>query len=284
MTHKTKSIPFVFAFAVVMLAWPMTSQNAGADGDATITAECGFTTPSDINLGTIAIGADSTEVLTTIPMTGTVTGTLELQATDWTGVGTSATGSITLVGLVDGQTITIDDTVFTADDSGTPGAGEFDISGTDAAAATDLAAEIATEETDVTATVPTGTNVVLISYNTLGTAGNSIVLTESADDGTVTLFPADGSLDGAEASGIVHMQAEAIKYAITTDGTTNAETDYTAGKAATGVDGQVFVLTTNSDPEESVRLYLQASGDGTLENLPYSGALESTFAFGSTCN
>ncbi|BDQ31194.1 hypothetical protein NZNM25_01960 [Nitrosopumilus zosterae] len=284
MTHKTKSILFVFAFAAIMLAWPMTSQNAGADGDATITAECGFTTPSDINLGTIAIGVDSTEVLTTIPMTGTVTGTLELQATDWTGVGTSATGSITLVGVTDGETVEVNSNTYTAETTLPLDAGEFDVTGTDAAAATSLASVINSEDAAITATVPTSTNVILLSVDALGTAGNAVTLTESVSNTGTTVFPTDGSFDGAEASGVVHMQAEAIKYAITTDGTTNAGTDYTTGKAATGVDSQVFVLTTNTDPEESVRLYLQASGDGTLENLPYSGALESTFAFGSTCN
>ena len=136
----------------------------------------------------------------------------------------------------------------------------------------------------VTATVPTGTNVVLISYDALGTAGNAITIDETIADPLSLVFPTDGSLDGAEATGVVHMQAESIRYVVTTDGTTDAGQDYTTGKAATGVDGQVFVLTTNTDPDETANLYLQASGDGTLQNLPYSGALEATFAFGSTCN
>jgi len=286
MTNKT-SIAFAFAFAAVMLAWPMTAQNVIADGDATITAECGFATPTDINLGAIAIGADSTEVSKIIGMTGTVTGTLELQTTDWTGVGTFATGSITLVSpsTTGPDTIEVNSLTYTAVAGARGDDTEFSVDSTDIASATDLVAAINGRDGGaVTATLVTDTNTILIAYDTLGTGGNAITLDESVADAGTTVFPTDGSLDGAEAAGVVHMQSEAIKYAIAVNDLTNAAVTYT-NKDATGVDSQTLVLTTNTVPSTDTTVYLQASGTGSnLELLPYSGALESTFAFGSTCN
>lgn len=284
MTNKT-SIAFVLAFAAVMLAWPMTAQNVIADGDASITAACGFATPGDIDLGAIAIGVDSTEVATVIAMTGTVHGTLELQATDWTGVGTSAIGSITLTNVLDGESFEVNSISYVAeDDAAGLTATEFASEGTDNADAISLAAQInANDGTAITATVATGTNVVLISADVLGTAGNDLTLTETVADGLTTVFPTDGTLDGAEATGVVHMQAEAIKYRTAVNDLTDAGITYT-NKANTGVAAQVFVLHVDTIQGTDTTLYLQASGDSTLELLPYSGILESTFAFGSTCS
>lgn len=220
-------------------------------------------------------------------MTGTVVGTLELQATDWTGVGTASRGSITLVGPLasNTDTVVVNSLTYTAVSGARGDDTEFSEDGTDNASAVDLAAAInGRDGAAITATVGTGANVVLIKAVVLGTGGDSLTLTEDVTNAGTTVEPTDGSLDGAEATGVTHMAAESVKFAIANSGATNAAQDYATQKAATGVAAQVFTLTTLTDPGTDTTLYLQASGDNTLLALPYSGALESTFAFGSTCN
>ena len=150
------------------------------------------------------------------------------------------------------------------------------------AAATDLAASI--NSRDAAAMDATGQlNAVLLRTDARGTAGNAFTLTEGVANAGTTVFPTGGTLGGAEAAGVVHMQSEATKFVITTDGSTNAGIAYSAknpiGQAAVNT-----LLTANVDTDQDVRLYMQISGDGTLENLPYDGALTQVLTFTVTCN
>lgn len=280
MIRQTKSLPFLFAFAALLLAWPMTAQIANGDGSASVDPNCPVTIPGTIAMGSFAAGSDGTEVLSQMATPGTVGGTLELQAADWIGVGTAARGSITLNNVIATETFTINSLTYTAVAGVKGSTSEFSIDTSMTAAATDLAASI--NARDTAAMDATGRlNSVLLKTDALGTAGNAFTLSEAT--ATSTVFPTDGSLDGAEATGVVHMQAEATKYVITTDGSTNAGIAYSA-KNAIGVDGVNTLLTATSDPANDVRLYMQISGVGTLENLPYDGALTQVLTFTVTCN
>lgn len=282
MTYN-KNIAYVFAFAALMLAWPLTATEAFADGSASSDPSCPVTIPGTINMGSFAVGADGTEVLSTMATPGNVDGTLELQAEDWKGVGTAAKGTITLVNVVADDTITVNSLVYTAaagDQSGDNTKFSIDTSMT--AAATDLASTI--NARDTAAMDATGNlNAVLLKTDALGTAGNAFTLLEGVADAGTTVSPSSGTLGGAEATGVVHMQAEHTKYVITTDGSTNAAVAYSA-KNAIGVDGVNTLLTATVDTDNDVKLYMQISGDGTLEALPYSGALTQVLTFTVTCN
>lgn len=280
MTYKTKTIPFVFAFAAILLAWPMTAQMANADGDASLDPSCPVTIPGSINMGSFSIGSDGSEVLSTMATPGGVDGTLELEANDWIGVGTAAKGTITLVNVIATETFTVNTLVYTAVSGTANDNTEFSIDTSMTLAATDLAASI--NSRDAAAMTATGNlNAVLLVTDALGTAGNAFTLLETTANSSVN--PTGGTLGGAEAAGVVHMQAEATKFVITTDGSTNAGIAY-ASKNAIGVDAVNTLLTATVDTDQDVRLYLHISGVGTLENLPYSGALTQTLTFTVTCN
>jgi len=267
-------------FAASLMTLPFINVDVFGDGDATLDPSCPITIPGSINMGSFGIGADGTEVLSTMATPGTVGGTLELSAEDWKGVGTSAKGSIVVVGIAATETVTVNSLVYTGVTGAKAGNTQFSVDTSDIATATDLAASInARDGAAVTATQQL--NAVLLKADALGTGGNAFTLAEAVADAGTTVSGA--TFAGAEAVGVVHMQAEATKYVTTTDGTTNAGVSY-ASKNAIGVDGVNTLLTANVDITNDVKLYMQISGVGTLENLPYSGALTQVLTFTVTCN
>jgi len=279
MTYLKNKIS-IMMFTAILVAWPLTATNAFGDGDATLDADCPVTIPASINMGNFAIGADGTEVLSTMATDGTVGGTLELSAGDWKGVGTSAKGTIVVVGIVATETVTVNSLVYTAVAGAKSGNTQFSIDTSDTATATDLAASINSRD-GAAVTAVQQLNAILLKADTLGTGGNSFTLAETVTDAGTTISGA--TFAGAEATGVVHMQAEATKFVITTDGTTNAGVAY-ASKTAIGVDGVNTLLTANVDIANDVKFYMHISGVGTLEALPYSGALTQVLTFTVTCN
>lgn len=267
-------------FAAILVAWPLTATNVYGDGSASLDADCPVTIPGTINMGSFAVGADGTEVLSTMATDGTVGGTLELSAGDWKGVGTSAKGTIVVVGIVATETVTVNSFVYTAVAGAKSGNTQFSIDTSDTATATDLAASINSRDAAAVTAVQQ-LNAILLKADTLGTGGNAFTLAETVTDAGTTISGA--TFAGAEATGVVHMQAEATKFVITTDGTTNAGVAY-ASKTAIGVDGVNTLLTANVDIANDVKLYMHISGVGTLEALPYSGALTQVLTFTVTCN
>jgi hypothetical protein len=270
----------IFAFAALLIGLPLANSNAFGDGDASLDANCGVTIPPSINMGSFAVDADGTEVLSTMATTGTVGGTLELSANDWIGVGTAARGSITLVNVLSTETFTVNSLAYTAVSGVKSDNTEFSIDTSMTAAATDLAASI--NARDAAAMGATGNlNAVLLKTDALGTAGNAFTLAETVTDAGTTI--SGSTLSGAEAAGVVHMQSEATKFVITTDGTTNSAVAYSA-KNVIGQDSINTLLTATTDPANDVNLYMQISGVGTLENLPYDGALTQVLTFTVVCN
>jgi len=277
-------IPIIIVFAASLMSMPFANVDVFGDGTASLDPECPVTTPVTIAMGSFSIGVDGTEVESTMATGGTVGGTLELSADDWIGAGTLATGSIHLVGVIAGDLVTINDLVYTAVAGAKADNTEFSINTSMTAAATDLADSITNDgragtTDDVTAT--SGANAVLLKSTVLGTTGNSINLAETVANAGTTISGA--TLSGAEVVGVVHMQAETTKYKITTDGSASTGDAYSA-KTAAGVQGVNTVLTSTVDPLNSVNLSMQISGVGTLENLPYSGALTQVLTFTVTCN
>lgn len=82
--------------------------------------------------------------------------------------------------------------------------------------------------------------------------------------------------------GQVHLNSEVTRFAITTDGTTNAEVTYVE-KVSFGTVDVSTTLSNTVTPAFDTNLYLQISADGTLKNMPYSGPLEQTLTFTSSC-
>lgn len=272
-------IPIIIVFAASLMSMPFANVDVFGDGDATLDPSCPVSIPGSINMGSFSIGTDGTEVLSTMATPGTVGGTLELSAGDWKGVGLSAKGTIVVSGIVADETVTVNSLVYTAVAGVKSGNTEFSIDGSDTAVATDLTASINSRDGVVTATQ--NLNAILLKANALGTPGNAFTLAEAVTDAGTTVSGI--TFAGGEASGVVHMQAEATKYVITTNGTANAAVSY-ASKNAIGVDGVNTLLTANVDVANDVKLYMQISGVGTLENLPYSGALTQVLTFTVTCN
>lgn len=102
--------------------------------------------------------------------------------------GVKATGTLTFTGVVaDGQTVTIGSEVyeFDVDSSVTDGNITVDVSGgvTASDAVTALVATITANSTIVTAVDGTGDTVV-VTYNWVGTDGNSIATTETCTNGS----------------------------------------------------------------------------------------------------
>ncbi|WP_371503712.1 hypothetical protein [Nitrosopumilus adriaticus] len=285
MTHNTKNRIVVFAFATLLMAMPL-ANSAFADGDATLDPTCGVTIPGTISLGSFSAGADGTEVESSMATTGSQAGTLELSASDWTGVGQNARGSVLLVGVVATETITINGLVYTAVAGAKADNTQFSIDTSMVAAATDLAASINADVragtlNDVSAT--STENLVFLEQTVVGTGGDATTLAEAvADAGTLI---SGATFTGGENSGVVHMQSEVTRYVITTDGTASTGVAY-ASKTPIEVASTNKVLTIPAeltDPAQNVRLSLQVSGDGTLENLPYDGVLQQTLTFTVTC-
>ena len=270
-------------FAGLLMALPLVNSNAFGDGDANLDPSCGVTVPPTINLGSFSAGADGVELESIMVTGGAVAGTLEVTAGDWLGVGTLATGFLTLTNVIATDVITLNGLVFTAV-AGAPSAGEFQVGADDSATASNLATAITGDaRTGITVASQdqsgeaTG-NIVIVRATVLGTTGNSIDLVSS----DTTIVASSATLTGAEAPNVVHMESTATKFVITTDNTASTGTAYSA-KTAFEADTVLKVMTTTIDPAVNARMSLQVSGIGTLINLPYSGALTQTLSFTVTC-
>jgi len=271
----------IFAFAALLMALPLVNSNAFGDGSASVDEFCSVAIPGDINMGTIGVGIEGNEINLDMT-TGDVSGTLSLTQSDWTGVGTLARATMTLVGVATSDTFTINTLGYQAVSS-LSSAGDFLVGGTDTITAANLAAVITADSRtgatdDVTAT--SSFHIVFLKSVTLGTVGNGIVVVEGVTNtGTVV----SGNLAGAEASGVVHLQAEVTKFRIFSDGTESSGELYSA-KTAIGVDSEAAAFMTLFTSANDVQLSMQITGVGTLELLPYDGALVQTLTFTVVCS
>lgn len=141
----------------------------------------------------------------TISVDGNADGRLEFSLQRPTGV--ASTGTVTAATVINGNTVTIDGTVFTAVSvARTPGGNDFDRSGSDIACATDLVAAINDEDNwpgtpPVTATNVGGTSAtVTITAASVGTDGDTITLASSGATLTVSGANLTGGQD-PDASG-----------------------------------------------------------------------------------
>ncbi len=287
MTNKTKSLTFVFAFAAILLAWPMTAQTANADGEGILSGTCGFDEPGSIDFGTIARGTVGTETIDSWAALGSETGNIDLDAGDWFDLGERGIGTLTHDGSTEitaGSTITIGTETYLADAGGDAGAFEFDIDNGFAQDFENLADSIIANSLLVTAVKTSGTvtTVTSILRGDSATTGNIPL----GDTGTTGVTPVS-AVNGGD-NPVVHLQSEVTKFFITTDGADPAEsgtgTNY-AGKTAIGaasVDTEIVALT---DPNNALRTAFQITGvDPALENLPFSGSLAQVLTFTVTCN
>jgi len=278
--------PTIFVFAALLMVMPLANSNAfgQSTGISNLNPSCGIDVPGSIDMGSISDGADGIEeVISTINATGTQSSILDVVAGDWEGVGSNATGVVTLVNVASSETITLNGLVYTAVTGTKSGNTQFSIDTSDSAAATDLTASINADTRsgttdDISAEV--FDNVIVVYAATVGTGGNAITMAEAVTDAGTTV--SGSTLSGAENAGIVHMQAETTKYAITTDSTSSTGATY-AQKTNFAADSVSKVLSSTVTPANEVSLSLQVSGDGTLENMSYSGTLTQTLTFTATC-
>ncbi len=264
MTYNTKNTAIVFAFAAVLLAWPMTVSTAHAvGGDGVIDAACSIVLPTDIDLGAFTPGAVPTQAKVSIVTDGTIPGTFEIQMDDnWDGVGTKAVGSIIIIGESDGVTVTVNQHTFTGT-SGSTVAEDFDSDGTFAtqaialAAAINISAQTVVEDVgaDIGVTAFASENAVLITATAIGVASDSITVT-SDDETKVDIITA--TLGGGAAIA-EHLLAEDVRFAVVTDGT-GAPADTYSSKAGLGASGVNTVITTESDPNNNIDIYFQFNG------------------------
>ncbi len=289
MISKTKTIPLVFAFAVMMLAWPMTVQTATAQGGGGSDPVCDLTIPGPIAMGNIVPGADTTETSEQIWVTGgNVDGTIEVVAGDWLGVGTRASGAIVLDTVVAGDTLEVNGQLMTATVVGTAGANEFDVGANDGSddvtTATNLAAKITSEAqtTTIGGVDPVAistVNVVIVRSDVVGTIGNTMPMTNAA--ATMT---ADALLSDGEATLVKHAESSMTKFTISTSGADTTGNTYTAKTGQMPTDEtDTLVMAPRSDVTVDTTVTFQITGVATLVALPYSGVLNQALTFTFTC-
>lgn len=279
MTYNNKNTSIVFAFAFLLMVMPFATGNAfAAEMDANINSLCGFTTTSaeSINFGAFDPSQDAATVGeedAEFPAVSGATASARVQVTfeDWFGTGTRATGSVTLVNVVDTETITVGTNAYTATTGASSGT-SFNINGDDAADALELANQIRTTDAATFAVSTASTNTVTINAVTRGTAGNSLVLEETAGD--VGTLLSGATLAGANDTPILIMDGETTKF--TWSSSAAQSTTYAAKSAITtlGVSQEVLGGT---DPAGSVHLALMIDpASAVFSNLPYDGAITQT--------
>ncbi len=204
-----------------------------------------------------------------VPTDATIPGTFELISTDWTGVGTAATGSLLVTGDLDGVTITINGQALLGGD-GTTAAGQFDTAGgTNALQAAALATAINADTqtggenvgSGIEVTAFQSLNAVLLTATDLGTAANTVLTVTDGSSANVDIITA--TLNGGTATGAVIMQSERVKVTTQTQSEAAPATAYTdAGKIALGASGVNVILTTATDPLEieDIDLYFHLDG------------------------
>lgn len=291
MTCNIKNATIVFAVAALLMATPLVSSIAYADSaTSTVDPLCGFTPPGSISLGTITRGSVTAETLTTFTPTATSTAsaTISITATDWIGDGDRASGTLTFVDVTSAEaaaatvnTLTYSAVVGTAADDT-----EFSIDGSAIDDAAALAAAVNSRDTLVRAST-SATNVVTILAetrgNALGLPQNSYPLT-----GLVGITEGASTLLGGGANAIQHMLAAVTQVKV--DTTATSSTGGASGSAyddaskiplaATGV---IKEIVTGTDPDEDMEIVFHITGAGTLNNLPYDGALTQTLTFSVVC-
>ncbi len=270
-----KQTTFVFAFAALLFVMPLATPNAVAtEGQANLLATCGFDIPpAIIDMGTLIAGSDGSEVEVTLIHAGSGSTYLEVVPLDWFGTGVSSTGTITIVSQPVG---TVDNTTVGGIEYN---AGFSYILGADTTeTATNFAAAI-DADTDFTAT--SSGNEVYVVYNTPGIAGDLIVFT-TISPSAITLTGSGTLENGADPE--VHLDASVTKYDYVNNGDTAlATSDYTADKATVGASSNTHEVFATSDPDHNVVIQFQLSADGTLLNMPYSGALTQDLTFTYDC-
>jgi len=288
MTNKVKTIPFVFAFAAMMLAWPLTAQEVNADGEIVIPGICGVTISGNFALPALTAGTTGTESsVFTITTDGNTAGTFEIVASDWIGNGETATGAITLVSVAEADTITINSIVYTAEDDGvTTAENLFDVATTDNVAATSLAAQINADTRAVNVQATARENVVLLRTDAIGAAADNTPLAESTSSARVTLSGA--TMVNGEAQGTKHMESTATRYSVTNTGVDPASNSYTdkgtAGTTFPTTETDKKVVITQTESAQDIKMLFQVDGTAFTGADTYSGGLTQTLTFTTLCN
>ena len=278
-----KQTTFVFAFAALLFVMPLATPNAVAtEGQANLLATCGFDIPpAIIDMGTLIAGSDGSEVEVTLIHAGSGSTYLEVVPLDWFGTGVNSTGTIIINSPVDGDIVSIGDTHYEANGSGSnvnfaigSGATANDDTATNLAAA--INGETAT--TNITATF--SGNEVYVEYGTPSTAGD--VDFDATTNGSGIIVSGSTLTGGTDPE--VHLDASVTKYDYVNNGATALVTsDYTADKVSVGASSNTHEVFATSDPDHNVVIQFQLSADGTLLNMPYSGALTQDLTFTYDC-
>lgn len=129
-------------------------------------------------------------------------------------------------------------------------------------------------------TPPTSIDLGSLDAGSDGVEKLMIITTDGTVDSTLTVI----ANDWIGADGEIHLEADVTKFAISLDENTNADVSYT-NKVNLGTNGTSFTLSDSVTPAHDVKLYLQLSavGEDILKNMPYSGTLQQTLTFESTC-
>ncbi len=280
MTYKTKSILFVFALAAMLVAWPLTAQQAYAgETDASLDADCPVNFPATLSFSAFAIGVEGAEeVISAMSTGGTKAGNLRIDAEDWKGDGQADDGSVTFQGVGIGDIAIVNGITYTGI-AGTPSDNiTFEADAGDVAAATSLTEEInAGDGTDLTATATL--NTVLILDNADGDNSKTLSTTDAP-----RVVVSAANLEGGEANDVVHMLAEDTHYLVTSTGTPPSTGSSYASKLSLNSDavGDLVVLGT-TDRDQPVNFIFHITGVGTLIALPYSGTLTQELTVDVTC-
>lgn len=276
MTYNTKNTIIVFAFTAILMAMPFAAQNAHA-ADIVISGTCGVTVTGGsvgIDFGTLAPSAESAEITVTVVTTGTVSGgNFQISATDWTSIGTTATGYILLDTVIITDAVTINSETFTGHATN-QNANEFVVGGTDVISATNLATSInANSSVDVTALASEDS--VLLRSGTVDSAGEYGMTTT---DSTITLSAA--TLTGSTAPSAVIIQSELTKFDVTNTGTAPVTSAY-SGKTALDVAGVNDIVISGIDVSQDVILLMQVQA--TLDDAAFVGGVTQTLTFNAVC-
>ncbi len=295
MTYKIKNATIVFAFAAVLLAWPMAASNVHADiVDANMNVECGFSTT---NLAAVDFGnfvptdTASTVGEEEIQLTGNGASSARVFLTveDWVTIGTRASGTITLLAADAADSVTVGTQTYDAVASATSGT-DWDQRGDDAADAFELASVIRATDAANFKVSTGGTAVVTVNTVARGTAANGAVLSEDTTGSTIITRDSAGvttenDMDGAVSTALSIMNGDTTKFDILVGGTT---TDTYANKRSittVGTAEEVLGGTT----EENIFFALMidpASATFAAAALPYDGAVtqDITIAVDSACD
>ncbi|MCV0409924.1 hypothetical protein [Nitrosopumilus sp.] len=296
MTYNIKNATFVIAFAALMMTIPFATGTVFADEiDANLDANCGFSTSAlaGLDFGSFTADQDAATVgeqevqLTPVPDT-VASARVSVTVDDWFGVGTRASGTITLASAAVGDTVTIGTTDYDAIAGPTSGT-NWDQRGDDIADAAELAAAIRGNEGTVYKVSTAGTNVVTVNTVSRGTAQNTVVLSEDTTGSTIITRDSAAStstnvLNGAVDTPQLIMDGETTKFDMNV-GSTASNTYNNLRSVITLGTAQEVLGGTN--PAQNIFFALQIDpASATFSNLPYDGALtqEITVTVESACD